>query len=169
MTLEEAIRGALEYEARVRRTYGAAVEASDDPDARKFFALMAEEEEGHLRYLRSRLDEWTRTGAVKAERLETAVPSAKRIAGAARGLASRLDRPDRSGDIGRLKGALDLEDETSAFYRRVVSELPPTDRPLFARFLEIEDGHRAIVQAEIESLTGTGSWFDVREFDLEAG
>jgi peptide deformylase len=39
---------------------------------------------------------------------------------------------------------------------------------MFARFLEIEEGHARIVQAEIDTLTGMGFWFDVQEFRLEA-
>lgn len=60
-----------------------------------------------------------------------------------------------------------METETSDFYRRMVSELPAEARGLFSRFLEIEEGHLAIVQAQIDHVSGTGYWFDVREFDLE--
>ena len=43
------------------------------------------------------------------------------------------------------------------------------ERALFQRFLEIEDGHHAIVQAELDAVQGLGYWFDVQEFKLEAG
>jgi hypothetical protein len=49
----------------------------------------------------------------------------------------------------------------------VVKELPPQDRPLFERFLEIEHGHQAIVQAEINAVAGNGYWFDVPEITME--
>jgi len=35
--------------------------------------------------------------------------------------------------------------------------------------VEIEDGHVAIVQAEMDSLTGNGWWFDTFEVQLEGG
>ena len=38
----------------------------------------------------------------------------------------------------------------------------------FALFLEIEEENLALVQAEIDAITGMGYWFDFREFDLEA-
>ena len=41
--------------------------------------------------------------------------------------------------------------------------------PLFARFLEIEEGHVNLVQAEMDSLNGLGTWFDVLEVSFEAG
>ena len=38
---------------------------------------------------------------------------------------------------------------------------------MFARFLEIEDGHVAIVQAELDFISDNGFWFDFQEFDME--
>jgi len=66
-----------------------------------------------------------------------------------------------------LKRALDVEVETSAFYARVVEELPPEGRTLFERFVEIEQGHQAIVQAEMNSVSGNGYWFDMPEISME--
>jgi hypothetical protein len=33
--------------------------------------------------------------------------------------------------------------------------------------VEIEEGHQAIVQAEIDSVSGMGVWFDTMELSLE--
>ena len=68
-----------------------------------------------------------------------------------------------------MRQSLDAELETAAFYLRMVSELDAAGRAFFARFVEIEQGHVAIVQAEIDAVTGLGFWFDVQEFRLEAG
>ncbi len=62
-----------------------------------------------------------------------------------------------------------MEAETSRFYESLVQDLPEEHRPLFERFVEIEQGHLAIVQAELDNLRGLGFWFDVQEFDMEAG
>jgi hypothetical protein len=51
----------------------------------------------------------------------------------------------------------------------MVGELSGERQRLFARFLEIEEGHVAIVQAEIDAVSGSGFWFDMKEFDLEKG
>ena len=73
------------------------------------------------------------------------------------------------GEIELLKIALELERQTSGFYRQLVDTLTLAERGLFARFLEIEQGHLLLVQAEIDALAGHGTWFDVMEFRLEAG
>jgi hypothetical protein len=51
----------------------------------------------------------------------------------------------------------------------MVSEMAEEWRPLFARFLEIEEGHVAIVEAEIDAVSGAGFWFGIQEFDVEKG
>jgi rubrerythrin len=76
---------------------------------------------------------------------------------------------DRGTEIELLRKALDIEEKTCTFYRRMVAELPAEGKGLFSRFVEIEEGHLAIVQAEIDYLTGSGHWFDYREFSLEGG
>jgi rubrerythrin len=76
---------------------------------------------------------------------------------------------DHSQELEFLRQALEAEVETSAYYERMVAELDADGRKLFAHFLEIELGHKAIVQAEIDALTGLGFWFDFQEFNLEAG
>ena len=40
---------------------------------------------------------------------------------------------------------------------------------LFERFVAIEEGHQAIVQAEIDCVSGSGFWFDTSEINLEMG
>jgi hypothetical protein len=40
-------------------------------------------------------------------------------------------------------------------------------KEMFQRFLEIEDGHVAMVQAEIDYLSDNGFWFDFTEFNME--
>jgi rubrerythrin len=70
-------------------------------------------------------------------------------------------------DLRMLERALDVEKETSGFYQRMVEELAPEHREMFRYFLEIEKGHLAIVEAEIDSVSGMGFWFGVPEFNLE--
>jgi rubrerythrin len=65
-----------------------------------------------------------------------------------------------------LGKALEAEHKTSSFYKKMVAELPAEGQKLFERFVEIEEGHVAIVQAEMDSVAGTGAWFDVLEVRL---
>ena len=170
MNLEEAITTALEYEGRVHRTYSEAADQAEHDVARRVFTTLCHEEMEHITYLRERLEEWRSTGAVTVAKLDTVlVPKAAIEAGAAT-LRERLadgGRKARGTEIESLKKALDVERETSAFYKQMVASLDGDGRRLFERFVEIEEGHVAIVQAEMDLVSGTGFWFDTAEFSLE--
>lgn len=167
MTVEEAIRTSLEYENRVRDVYIEAAEGTDSAEGKRLFQLMADEEQRHVDYLETKLDQWEADGTVTAEGLTTAVPSGDEIEAAVDKL-----REDVGGKPGRievqfLRKAHGVEHDTSDFYKRMVAELPDEAKPLFRRFVEIEEGHLTLVQAQLDLATGTGYWFDVREFNLE--
>jgi rubrerythrin len=167
VTIEEAIKTGIEYELEVRHVYSEAAKKFKDPVARKIFTVLADEEDRHVAYLESRLDEWEKTGAVTAAALETAIPSRDAIDQALGKLSRRMAEQDFGVELEMLKKALALEMEATKFFTQMVGELKDEERKLFARFVEIEVGHEAIVQAEIDALTGLGFWFDYTEFRLE--
>jgi rubrerythrin len=167
LTIEEAVRTSIEYETGVRDVYADAVSRAESEAARRFFQLMADEEQHHLDYLGAKLGELASGGRVTADGLRTAVPTGPDVGVQVSALGDKIG--DRAGrvDVEYLEKAHAVERETSDFYRRMVDELPDEGKPLFARFLEIEAGHLDIVQAQLDLANGTGYWFDVREFDLE--
>jgi rubrerythrin len=170
MDVREALTVAISYEHQVRDHYAKGAEQILDAKGKRVFETLANEEEGHVAYLESRLYEWTRTGKLERVELQTILPSPAWIAEARRRFEKGHEKSiavEREMEL--LKVALELERKTSAFYQELVNTLPTEDRGLFTRFLEIELGHVAIVQAEIDSLAGHGHWFDFMEFSLEAG
>jgi rubrerythrin len=170
MTLEEAIQTAIEYETKVRDLYGEATAQATDEVGKKIFGLLAKEEQEHLDYLQSRLEEWRKSGNIVVEKLDTHIPSPETIKKGVANLSEKMgESKDRTAELEMLKRAHAAETETSAFYQKMVGELDADGQKLFARFVEIEQGHDAIVQAQIDSLTGMGFWFDFMEFSLEAG
>jgi rubrerythrin len=167
MTIEEAIKTAIEFETQVRKVYRNAAEGTSDPVGKRIFKVLAEEEQGHLEYLRSKLDEWKKSGTLTAKRLDSAIPSRERISKGISALEARRPGDERGGELQMLSRALDVEAKTNDFYRRMVKELPKEGKQLFAHFVELEEGHLAIVRAEIDYLSKTGYWFDFKEFDME--
>ncbi|HEX7548949.1 MAG TPA: hypothetical protein VF579_00070 [Candidatus Methylomirabilis sp.] len=168
--LDEAIKTALEFENKVLKVYQDAEKHAVDPVGRKVFQQLAKEEAGHVAYLESRLTEWQKGGQIALEELRSVVPDRERIAEGRKRLTKPMrGKPGSATEVEYLRRALAAEQETSAFYRRMVSELAEERRPLFARFLEIEEGHVAIVEAEIDAVSGSGFWFGIQEFDVEKG
>ncbi len=171
MDIEEAIQTSIEYEAKVRDVYVDAANNATDPVGKRVFKVLVKEEQHHLKYLEQKLDELKDTGAVTIEGLETSIPAITAIEAEVDNLKSKLepaesDRKYSDSELKMLKKALEVEIETSEFYNRMVNELPDDGQKLFQRFVEIEEGHKAIVQAEIDAVTGMGYWFDMPEFDL---
>jgi rubrerythrin len=66
-----------------------------------------------------------------------------------------------------LNNALKAEIETSKFYSDMVDALPEQGKRLFEHFLEIEENHIKTVQYELDFISGTGYWFNIKEFDME--
>ena len=167
MTIEEAIKTGIEFEQQVRLVYADAATRFADPVARRVLSVLAAEESRHIEYLESRLQEWQRTGRITAASLDSAIPSRDAIEAGVRTLTGKLGPQDVTAELAMLKKALALEIEASTFFKKMVAALTAEEQELFARFVEIEEGHEAIVQAEIDALTGLGFWFDYGEFRLE--
>ncbi len=167
MDITEAIKTSIELEKRVRDVYVEARTAASDPIAQKIFGMLADEERGHVEYLAAKLDVWLQTGRLDASDLGTAVPSKPAIEAQVDRLKKTMNRKISGKEADYLESARRVEVETSDFYEKLAQELPPEGRGFFARFVEIEQGHLALVQAELDAVTGMGYWFDFTEFDLE--
>lgn len=168
MLLQEALSAAIAYEHKVRDHYADCARKATDPKGQRIFAVLAREEQGHVEYLETRLAEWKATGEVKPAELKSLLPTPAWLEQEAKKLLAKAgDASLALPEIDFLKEALDLERKTSAFYRQLVGALEPRHRGLFERFLEIEEGHVTLVQAEIDALAGHGHWFDFMEFSLE--
>ncbi len=172
----QAIEAAIGYETRVRDLYLEASRKATDDTGRRVLELLAEEEQGHLDFLEDLRKRWTDSAPPEQGVLPPApkshLPSAERVRKSVERLKElEVGKPaaERRGEIEILKRVLQAELETSSFYKKTVEQLDEDGRRLFEPFIDIEDGHVAIVQAQLDSLTGLGYWFDVQEFDLEAG
>ncbi len=167
MELEEAIVTAIAYEEKIRDVYREAAGAVADPVGRGILTALGDDEQRHVDYLHERLGRWRRNGRLELEKLESAVPSRKVIEEEAERHAQTLPDDARGDEKQVLSRALQVEVETSDFYRRMVDEMPGEAGELFAGFLEIEDRHIAAVQAELDYYSRTGYWFGIKEFDME--
>ncbi len=170
MTLTEAIGIALEFERKVRDHYYRFARVVEDAQGRRIFETLATEEQGHVDYLERCLYEWKKTGQVPDVPIRSVLPKGSRwIKDAEKKLLARPGKRVASVDeVDALKTALEYEEEADRFYHRFVAELPHEYRPLFQKFLDIEDGHLELVQAQLDAVRGNGFYFDVMEFRLEA-
>ncbi|MDP2647080.1 MAG: ferritin family protein [Desulfobacterales bacterium] len=167
MTLEEAIKTALDYETRVCQIYRKAADSTLDPTGRRIFKMLGDDEQHHIKYLESRLKQWQDTGKITVEKLDSTLARINLIAAEAEKLKKPMQQPDRTDEKQMLSKALKVEIETSNFYEKMVGELTDEGRQMFARFLKIEENHINAVQTELDYISGSGYWFDFKEFDME--
>jgi rubrerythrin len=167
MELEAALKSALDFENRIRDLYIEAAANTNDTAGKKIFQNLADDEQNHVAYLESRLDEWQKTGAVTPERLESIIPDKATIRKKAASLKSNIKQDTRGLKQQMLSRALKMEIETSRFYEQLVEQVSEDHQAMFARFIEIENNHIEAVQFELDHLTQTGFWFGFEEFDME--
>ena len=167
MTLGEAIHTAINYEKKIRDIYRQSGKEASDPVGKRLFQSLADDEQYHVDYLLKKLDQWQETGKVTVDSLTPAFRTDEIPSPEAGRLMKRMSEEDRGNEKQMLSKALSVEVETSSFYEKIIGELPEDGQALFARFLDIEKGHIATVQAQLDYLSSTGYWFDWKEFDME--
>jgi len=167
MTIEEAIKTAIEFEARIRDIYRDATAAVDDEVGKRIFETLCNDEQHHIDYLQHKLKQLQNTGTFVPERLDSVVPSQEVVNREAEKVKSLVAKDFLGIRRQMLSKALEMEIETSDFYQEMVNELPAEGQALFERFLEIENNHIRAVQFELDYLSKTGYWFDIKEFDME--
>ncbi len=167
MSLEDAIKAAMKVESKIRDLYEKAYDSCNDPAGKRFFGMLRDDEQYHHDYLAARSEELMRSGQMQFPELKVNVPSSTQIDDCLKSAEQNMAVEDRGVIQQMLSNALRVEVDTSEFYKQMISESDGESKKMFARFLEIEDGHIAAVQAELDFVMNTGYWFDIKEFDME--
>lgn len=168
ITIEEAIKTAIKFETKVRDVYASAVEESKDQTGKNVFSILAKEEQGHIDYLNHRLEELKKDGVIKLADVDTILPSKSTIDKQVRELKKTLEPQKKDYELKLLQKAVDVEQQTSTFYKNMTEEMSGDAQKMFAQFFEIEDGHLALVQAELDAVSGLGFFFGFEEFNMES-
>ena len=167
MELEAAIRSAIEYEKRVCDIYKEAEQELPEGTRNRLVNALYKDELFHVRYLEAKLDQCQREGQVIVNKIKQNVLPKWDVKEEASKIREHMSEKDLGDKKRILSKILKAELETSAFYRNLFNEIPDEGKELIAHFLEIEDTHVTLVQAELDLYSHTGFWFDNKEFDME--
>jgi rubrerythrin len=159
--LEIALRTAIKMEREVHDFYAHAAKEAKGPHAKRLLEIFSREEQNHLKYLRTRLEEFERLKIIKLTEVASVIPPKERIAGLLATVGRNLEGRGELSDVHFLQAAFELERKTCAFYQDLVSRLDPDHQALFRRFLEIEESHLAMVKNELDAMNGVGRWLDL--------
>lgn len=159
---------ALEYEERIRNLYTSAADRIDDERGKAIFRALARDEQSHVDFLHYSLARLKENLPIDADRLTTSIPASELIEANIDKMQVKI--PEQMlGDIKTVLGsALQLEKETSAFYKDASDRTEGATQQLFEKFMEIEKRHVDVVQVELDHALHNGMWFNFMEVDLEA-
>ena len=167
MNIEDSIKAAIEYETSVCELYRQAQEEIREETTSRLVKALHRDEQFHVQYLKHKLKEYQEDGRIKQDEIKSALPSREEIDREINRLKTNMNERILGDKKKVLAKILKAETETSKFYRQMVETLPDEGKALFSRFLEIEDAHIALVQAELDYYSNTGFWFDNKEVDME--
>ena len=166
----QAIETAVQIEKDGLAFYTQAARQTGDPSGKRMFETLAADEAAHLNLFETLRESLLKEGPWLSPEQVAAI-SPKRFAcppifpaGDEGKVAKVAER-----QLAALRRGMQAEEQSIAFYSGQREQTDDPDcKAMYAYLVEQEEGHRTILQGEYDHLTGTGFWFDVREFDLEA-
>jgi rubrerythrin len=161
----QAMKTAIEMEISGHKFFTNAAKRVESEVGKKLFGRLAQEELLHLQVFEkifgdvSRGVEWK--VAVRSVEPEVKVPYFDE--------AKKNFKPkDLTLELDFLKKALDLERRAMEFFEKAATDAEDeAAQEIFKKVKEQEQLHYDLIQAEIDHLSGSGFWFDVREFDMD--
>ena len=166
----KAIETAIQIEKDGLTFYTEAAKQVDDPKGKKMFQTLARDERVHMELFESAReallneDNWP-----SPEKVEAIVPkkSIRQPIFSTGDEVKAVEVPERH--LAVLRRGIQAEEDSIAFYSEQMEQTDdPNGKAMYAYLIEQEEGHRMILQGEYDYLTGSGFWFDVQEFNLEA-
>lgn len=165
--LVELITKAIEVEKNGLSTYLKYARLTKEVTGKDMFILLASDEYEHMRLLEDMLENVTKGQEVNLPEkidlsiVEKVVPKLRKKARVTVGQAG-------ADELTALKTALDMERNAIEYYQRLHDSLKDEQlRSIAHRLVEMEEGHYDMIQMQIDSVTNTGFWFDMKEFSLE--
>jgi rubrerythrin len=161
----QAMKTAIEMEKSGHRFFADAARQVKHEVGRKLFSRLASEELIHLQVFEKIFSalasgtDWKKAVAeVEPAKRMTYFDDARK----------EFKADDLSVELDFLRKALDLERKAIGFFEKAAREAETTEaRDVFTQILDQEQGHYDLIQAEIDSINGSGYWFDVQEFYMD--
>ena len=158
------ISEAIKLEVNGQAFFNHAAEATSNELGKKMFVRLAQEEVKHLETF-SRLfssviksDDWKKQ--VRSEELKG--PSA-----VIQQLADRMKRAEGKSEVEALRIGMELEQKAIDFFSGTAGMADEAARQIFEKIADEERFHYDLLQAQYDSVTGSGFWLDSSEFKMD--
>ncbi len=163
--IENAIRESIKLEINGRKFFNHAAEITHHPRGKKMFLHLAEEEVKHLETFGKMFSEilggvdWKKE--IKPEDISGEAPLVEK-------LRESVKRGERKGDVEALRIGMELEKEAIAFFQKAAQATDDfVAKKIFLDISKEEEFHYDLLQAQYDSVTGTGFWLGSAEFQMD--
>lgn len=164
----DVIKYATTMEINGRSFYEHAAEVTHNELGKKVFSKLADDEIGHMKTFSEIFtsvlgnEEWKKYLDQEELNKSTVLD----------GLKKRVEeqkKQGRAGDLEALKIGLELEKGSIDHYKKTSDKTnDPKLKEIFAKIIKEEEYHYDLLQAEYDSITNSGFWFDYAEFRMDA-
>ena len=158
------ISEAIKLEINGQAFFNHAAEATGNELGKKMFVRLAQEEVKHLETF-SRLfssviksDDWKKQ--VRSEEL-------KGTSAVIQQLADRMKRAEGKSEVEALRIGMELEQKAIDFFSGTAGMADEAARQIFEKIADEERFHYDLLQAQYDSVTGSGFWLDSSEFKMD--
>jgi len=151
--------GILSYLDIARRT--------KDISGKNMFITLAQEEVSHYLALEKEVIKFLEEG--HSEHIEIPVSEIEKVAPEITKREKRKKGKSELNELDALEIALEQEKKSMEFYKSKMEEMEDENlKALFKRLYEMEQNHYDLIFAQLDYIKGTGFWFDIPEFSMEA-
>ncbi|MDZ7333367.1 MAG: ferritin family protein [candidate division KSB1 bacterium] len=165
-TAVKALKTAIEIEDQGLLNFLKFARQTKDTTGKNMFIRLAMDEHEHRRIIEKQLANLMEGKPllkieIPKSEIEQVAPTIREKQQKTRGESGLLE-------IDALNTALDLERKAAKFFRDQANLVDdPEAKSMFIRLAEWEDAHFDIIQAELDSIQGTGFWFGIPEFQMD--
>ena len=161
----EAVKGAVQLEIDGRAFFDHAAETTTSEKGKKMFKKLAQDEVQHLKTFGQMFteiigdEEWKRFVSEKEKDKSPLIDELK----------ARMKRKEKEGEIEAIRIGMELEKKAIDFFGESVKKADdPKAKEIFRKIIDEEKFHYDLLQAQYDSVTGSGFWLDVAEFKMDA-
>jgi rubrerythrin len=163
--LMNLIREAIKLEINGRQFFSHVAEITHNELGKKMFQKLSKDEVHHLETFSQIFTEMTGSNDWKKQvKLDDADHDSTVI----NELAARLKKAGGQSELEALRIGMELEQKAVEFFRASGDETSdPKIRDIFDKICEEENFHFDLLQAQLDSLTRDGIYYDVSEFQMD--
>lgn len=165
MDTENAIRDAIILEINGRKFFNHAAEVTHHPKGKKMFLHLAEEEVKHLETFSKMFNEILGGSDWKKELIPDDVSGEAPLV---KKLKESMKQEEGKGEVEALRIGMELERNAITFFQEAAAATDdPVAKKIFLEISEEEKFHFDLLQAQYDSVTGTGFWLGSAEFQMD--